>query len=232
MLVSGYFSHWDTQGYKPYMRYTLLGGKGSVSENVAYMWSTGTITDVKSALKKLEYGMMYDDASSNWGHRDNILDSFHNKVSIGIATNRTHVYLVQDFEDDYVNLSVTTSFGHVRINGTIHQSKPEISQIAIRFDNISDLTVQQLSNPPYDGSYASGAYVGMVVPPPEPGTEYIPPETGILVIATTWDQAGQNIDLTFDLSPAVSESGTGVYTLYLYTKANEHLTNYSLWYNG
>ena len=32
MLYSGYFSHWDTQGYKPYMRFVLLGGKGAVAE--------------------------------------------------------------------------------------------------------------------------------------------------------------------------------------------------------
>lgn len=27
MLYYDYFSHWDTQGYKPYVRYTLLGGQ-------------------------------------------------------------------------------------------------------------------------------------------------------------------------------------------------------------
>src|SRR6267143_4336441 len=35
MAFYGYFSHWDDQGYKPYMRYTLLGGTGGVTENVA-----------------------------------------------------------------------------------------------------------------------------------------------------------------------------------------------------
>ena len=28
MLQSGYFSHWDTQGYKPYMRYSVSGRDG------------------------------------------------------------------------------------------------------------------------------------------------------------------------------------------------------------
>ncbi|HEV2389109.1 MAG TPA: hypothetical protein VGS04_00130, partial [Nitrososphaerales archaeon] len=35
MAYYGYFSHWDNQGFKPYMRYTLLGGKGGVYENLA-----------------------------------------------------------------------------------------------------------------------------------------------------------------------------------------------------
>src|SRR5579863_914367 len=36
MMVNGYFSHWDVQGYKPYMRYTILNGTGAVEENVAF----------------------------------------------------------------------------------------------------------------------------------------------------------------------------------------------------
>ena len=36
MLYYDYFSHWDTFGMKPYMRYTLLGGTEGVDENVAY----------------------------------------------------------------------------------------------------------------------------------------------------------------------------------------------------
>ena len=34
MLKNGYFSHWDMNGYKPYMRYTLAGGQGAVAENM------------------------------------------------------------------------------------------------------------------------------------------------------------------------------------------------------
>ena len=34
MLQNNYFSHWDTQGYKPYMRYSILNGTGFVEENV------------------------------------------------------------------------------------------------------------------------------------------------------------------------------------------------------
>ena len=36
MLNYHYFSHWDIYGLKPYMRYTLLGGLGAVSENIAF----------------------------------------------------------------------------------------------------------------------------------------------------------------------------------------------------
>src|SRR4030067_3142957 len=72
MLEKNYFSHWDMKGLKPHMRYTLAGGTEAVSENIA-AYIGGIDTDLKTALKNLEWSMMYDDASSQWGHRDNIL---------------------------------------------------------------------------------------------------------------------------------------------------------------
>ena len=39
LLDNNYFSHWDLNGYKPYMRYTLAGGSGSVSENCAVTYT-------------------------------------------------------------------------------------------------------------------------------------------------------------------------------------------------
>ena len=67
MLAHGYFSHWDTNGYKPYIRYTIAGGKGAVSENIGLVenWSSAGISQVQ-ALNESEWGMMYDDAAWNW----------------------------------------------------------------------------------------------------------------------------------------------------------------------
>lgn len=84
MLKHHYLSHWDTSGYKPYMRYTLAEGKGFIAENVACHLGNYPINP-KEILKQLESNMMYKDWMWDWGHRDNILDPFHNKVSIGIA---------------------------------------------------------------------------------------------------------------------------------------------------
>lgn len=229
MLNNSYFSHWDLQGYKPYMRYTLAGGKGAVAENCAWMWSTGSITDIQGTLNKLEYSMMYDDASSNWGHRDTILEPSHNKVSIGIAYDRSHVYLVQDFEDNYVDwTTLTASSNHVEMHGTL-QSSVTISQVAIYYDKVSTLTTQQLSNFPYQDGYDSGTYVGQVLAPAPAGSHYNPPSEGILIEATSWIQTIQSFDITFDLSSAFAQSGRGVYTLLLWSDSNNYLTTYSIW---
>jgi uncharacterized protein YkwD len=228
MLKNKVLSHWDTNGYKPYMRYTLANGKGAVSENVAWLYNSGGLDPVE-AIEKLEHDMMYDDASSNWGHRDNILNAFHNKVSIGIAYDRTNVYFVQDFEDDYVSWSTLSLSNQVLMEGTILKAGESISQVAIYFDNPTSLTTQQLENPPYNGGYDAGIYVGMVVSPPPSGSQYLPPEEGILIIANIWSVTGQNFNIRFDMSTAFAQYGSGVYTLYLWTDSNNCLTSLSIW---
>jgi len=55
MLYYGYFSHNDTQGYKPYMRYSFLGGLGADFENVAteFHASFASTSDVENAIRSL-----------------------------------------------------------------------------------------------------------------------------------------------------------------------------------
>lgn len=230
MLKQGYFSHWDTQGFKPYMRYTMAGGKGAMSENCAWMSSSGTITDVAGTLGNLERNMMYDDASSDWGHRDNILNPLHNKVSIGIAYDRNHVYLVQDFEDDYISWSTLSLSSEVVMDGTMLKTDKPISQVGIYFDNPLFLTIQQVSNPPYQGSYDAGTYVGMVVPPPRTGSQYEQPKEGILIVANAWSQNRQEFQISYDMTMAFAKYGRGVYTLYLWTDSNNCFTSLSILY--
>ena len=225
MLQHNFFSHWDLNGYKPYMRYTLAGGQGSVSENCAWMYSSGFI-DPKEALEDLQWNMMYDDADSDWGHRNNILNPFHNKVSIGVAYNNTAICLVQDFEDAYISWdTLTVSNNEVIMKGTLTQQESTIQQVAVHYDNPLPLTVEQLMNPPFNGGYAMGTFVGMALPSGWKATE------GITITAQVWTQNGQNFEIRFNLSAAFSSYGEGVYTLLLWTE-NNCLTTYSGWYDG
>jgi len=222
MLRNNYFSHWDLQGFKPYMRYTLSGGNGSVAENCAAQ--LGSYSDLKETLEQLEWNMIYDDASSNWGHKYNILNPFHNKVGIGIAYGNNNVYLVQDFEDDYVAWSMLTcSHNQVTMRGTLTRVGITILQVAIYFDKPTNLTVQQLAKTPYDDGYNQGTYVGLALPSGWQATE------GITITASTWSQTGQAFAVVFNISPAFTQHGNGVYTLYLTTSSESFLTTYSIW---
>lgn len=64
--------------------------------------------------------MNYDAACCNNGHRDNILDSLHNQVSIGIAYSQQTdtLYFVEDFQNSYVtDLSLQTTGNVVTLQG-------------------------------------------------------------------------------------------------------------------
>jgi len=138
LAYHGTFSHWDVQGYKPYMRYTLLGGKGDVAENVAQNYCTYTPTydtlvfpsscnlrTVENGIANSETGLMTrDDTCCNNSHRHNILDAFHTSVSIGIAYNSTTdaLYLVEDFENSYISTeSLQLSGSTVTFQGSTQQ---------------------------------------------------------------------------------------------------------------
>lgn len=221
MLKNHYFSHWDTQGYKPYVRYTLAGGKGAVDENLASQ--SGTYLDVKQAIKDLEWSMVNDDADWNWSHRSNILDFFHNKVSIGIAYDDSNVFLVEDFEDEYVNwTTLKAQDGNVTMNGGIIFSGLAISEVEIFYDATTNLTGEQLSNQPFNGSYTPGTLVGAAVPSGWQSRQ------GITITATIWSQMGQDFQISFDLSPAFAQKGRGIYTLYLFVNTERALTTYSI----
>ncbi len=139
MAYFRYFSHWDNQGYKPYMRYTLLGGLGSVDENLALNYCSTSSPDtshpvsascsvatVENAINASEWGMMNNDsACCNNGHRENILGPLHNRVSVGIAYNSTALYLVEDFENYYIfSGSLELSSGVVSFSGSMSQADP------------------------------------------------------------------------------------------------------------
>jgi len=107
MLELDYFSHWDSDNLKPYSAYTKMGGRGDVSENIAitetYCPAIPCISssfNVKKQINDHQYGMMYDDADSDWGHRDNIISRDHTHVNFGIAYDEDDLYFVQHFENN------------------------------------------------------------------------------------------------------------------------------------
>jgi len=230
MLKHHFLSHWDTKGYKPYMRYTLAGGKGSIEENIAWYYSSVPF-DIKDAIRDLEWQMIHNDSDWDWGHRDNILNPFHNKVSIGIAFDNNNVYFVQDFENDYIEWSTfnVSKNGEVIMIGIFQRSDLSAEWINIFYDSSpSSLAREQLEQPLFSGSYDMGSFVGMAVPSGYESSE------GIAITAPAWIQTGNTFQITFNLSPAFNSHGKGVYTLYLQPDSStteDSLTSYSFWYS-
>jgi len=223
MLKYGYFSHFDTQGYKPYMRYTLLGGLAAVSENVAYIsWAGTHFTSVKSvedSINELENAMMYNDtACCANGHRMNILNGLHNRVSIGVAYTASTLYFVEDFENYYANMNFSVSKSYaVTMTGSLVSPPGQITQIYVTFDHTPTAeTPAQLSAGPRE--YDPGLLIGGVF---APCTSICPVlAKGITVRATGWSLTPTQLSIAFDLSRFVQSYGAGVYTIYTVTGAD------------
>jgi len=247
MAYFGYLSHWDTQGYKPYMRYTLLGGTGAVAENAGMDSCTTSppsnslvtlancsLQHIENGIANSEWQMMNNDATCcDNGHRDNILDQTHNRVSLGISYNETTgtVYLVEDFEDSYLQLNqpVQSSPGQIQIVGTGSTETP-ISQIVVYYDPIpTPMTIQQLDA---TFAYDPGTFVGGVLPPCNAGCEYFP--NAVNVYATTWETTSDSVDFSFSMANFFVADGPGVYTIYVLTGSStaDAMLTYSVFNSG
>ena len=227
MLYYGYFSHYDVQGFAPYMRYSLLGGKGADFENVAYLSYSAphysTTSSVEQAIQYLEHSMVYNDASCcNNGHRYNILDPLHNFVSIGVAYNSTHVFFDEEFENDYINLNFTSTGAHssnpyhISMQGTPINGTPRPNSIYISYDSTPAAENRsQLDSGPHE--YGPGTLVGGVLPPSGLLGGCGQFTTGITVCADNWTFNSNEIMISFSLQPFINDHGPGVYTVYLIT---------------
>lgn len=102
-----YLSHWNLKGYKPYMRWGFEGFTWfGISESLGatfiedgIVWTQGKLLET---IRDNIYSMVYNDAESNWGHRDDLLDPCHNYVAIGIAFSEKMFGLVINSIDNYI----------------------------------------------------------------------------------------------------------------------------------
>ncbi len=228
MLQNDYFSHWDTQGFKPYMRYTILNGTGFVEENVAYESTTlltfTSTSSVEAAINTLEWQMMNNDsACCQNGHRDNILTPFHNRVSIGVAYDSTNVYFVEDFETFLTSLSTPIDQGStVTLSGNTSGNLDPSSVLIFYDPPPQPLTSAELDTE-YTGSYDQGSFLGGIVPPCNGlFSRCLQFAQGITEQAATWQVSGNSIDIQFSLSSFIQNSGNGVYTVYLVQGSQEN----------
>ena len=224
-------SHWMSNGEKPYMTYTNSGGTGAVSQNVAVSTCSGfgcSMEPIKQ-IESSEYSMMHDDASSNWGHRDNILQPYHTHVSIGISYDDNFFTMVQNFEDNYLvsenPISITGS--HVQINSNLKSGN--LLNIGIFYDPLPtpELYLRHYN----DRYYMIGDYVAIVEPPASPNSYYDQPSGYKLIEARKWSTNGNSVFIDFDASSILTNPG--VYTVGVWVNENGKdflVTNYSIFY--
>ena len=144
-LQHGYLGHWTIDGSKPYMLYQAQDGVGVVAENAATPFTAESIARCKEplvfctppspteAIAELQWAMMYDDAESDWGHRDTIINPNYDTVNIGIAHNTSGIAFYQHFEyvgveytdppaieDGILSFRVRPLYGHRIVQGSVY----------------------------------------------------------------------------------------------------------------
>jgi hypothetical protein len=176
ILSTKYMSHMTTNGEKPYMLYSKLGGYGKLRQNVALIGDpklygkcvSGELDCKKinplKTINLLEDIMVYNDAHAKWHHRYNILDMYPTHVSLGIAYDEYSFALVQHFENNYVNFSYPITMDgkdkHVRVSGTILDSTTRFHGIEIYYDELPSQTQYEKYKDP--GTYQPGKLVAAV----------------------------------------------------------------------
>ena len=204
MLEVGYFSHWDSSNLKPYSAYTKMGGIGHVGENAGTTWTdcptsscVGSPFDARKQIQRHQYSMMYDDASSDWGHRDNIIDPDHTHVNFGIAHDDNNLYFVQHFENNVIEWNVVEMSGGILVLDGHLMPGYESDGSAYIFEDPASrkISASALNNqPPYNwGYYEFGDLTGAVVEDPGPNRFYEECRSGAITL-TNDDRSEDCVD--------------------------------------
>ena len=235
---NGYGGHWTSDGLKPYMLYTQAGGVGVIAENAA--WQTrgsencddpavvcGDM-DVASAIETLQWSMVYDDADSNWGHRDTILDPIYDTVNIGIAFTDSHVAYYQHFEYTRLSYATAPSLNDGKLSLWLRpQTGVEIGHIAVYYDSpptpkrpeeISGLR-QYCVGGGFTDNCGNVRPIAHVLEPPPSGSYYA--DLGLEdVVADSWAVRGDGT-VTIEADLRRFTTASGIYTILVYSNPEQ-----------
>jgi uncharacterized protein YkwD len=144
MARNSYFSHWDRNGLKPYMRYSLAGGYDAVSENL-----THTKNIPLHMLPQTIINSYLAERPPNDGHKRTLLLPYATHVGIGIAVNDGWVYVAQEFVTKIVKLFPIPRFAtldeKVQLMGKV-PSGWELHNIDVFYEPLpSPMTTEELS---------------------------------------------------------------------------------------
>ncbi|MEM3831565.1 MAG: CAP domain-containing protein [Sulfolobales archaeon] len=228
MVRNAYYGHCDLNRVPTTYYYTLLGGAYAMEENIGYVGkclfpplrpADIYASDAMNYALDILNEMVYNDASSFWGHRDSLLDPTNNYVDIGVAWGKgifiivlqmNKVWVFWSDPPSYIN-NIFRACGRLLLNGS------EITQVLIYkyvengFLSWLTLNIRSLCTTANAtcGSYSLGNPVAVVVPSPNkyyPGIETI--------VASKWVQQGDNFCIEFTWMPKEK----GIYTIAIFAK--------------
>lgn len=211
------FSHYDAQGIQPAYYFTYLdGGQMAFEENLFMVECGGSgkcnINVVERAAEGVSM-MVYNDASSLWGHRDSLLDPCNNKVSIAAAWSDSKFYMAVHMVADWVNWVSLPSYrnGVFSMKGYVSLPPPK------SYGFYPIIVYKDKPDPAkkYKSSYDYGAVYAIVVPPDKIGY-YYPGALTVYAERYVLRNTGSSWYIEAEFSLPVSESG--IYTIEMYSE--------------
>ncbi len=197
--------HWDSNGLKPYMRYTLAGGEQYSAENVfAIDFCPEGLDNYRLETPREQIDFAMDRFLNSPGHRQNILNPHHRKVGIGLTYRPPTIWFVQLFVGDYIEYETKptidsgtlTLSGQTKNGAAIYATSPTLT---IYYDRQPQpLTQGQLSR---TYCYNNGQRIANIRPPPESGSAYTQHESTIEI---TSSRCPDPYDIPPDLPPPTS----------------------------
>ncbi|MBI3405727.1 MAG: CAP domain-containing protein [Acidobacteria bacterium] len=151
MVREDYSSHWDREGWKPYMRYAAAGIRDNTAENIASYWCTGCAFNLqKLRAEAIEaHGRFMAEQPPLDGHRKSILDPAHTHVGIGMAYSENGFRMIEIFAGRYAELDALPLRAKLnqslRISGRVNTKGFELLQISVFYDPLPQpMTLKQL----------------------------------------------------------------------------------------
>ncbi len=171
--VNGYSGHFDLSGYKPYIRYSLAGGKDHVMENASSEWSTGIaregMDDMAQALVFMKKGLdEFMSEGPGGGHYENDINGYHNYVGLGyFCTNIGDSFQVryyEEFIDRYIKWDdfplTAPAGGSVTVSGKVTAKDAGVYAVIVYYEKFPEkMTPAEISSRSSYNDYTSTEYL-------------------------------------------------------------------------
>lgn len=116
MVQGNYASHWNRDGWKPYIRYAAAGIRDHTSENLHAFWSSDFREEqVWDYMADGHRGFMAEQPPND-GHRRSILDPRHTHVGIGVAYGAGSLRMIELFGARYAELKALPFHARLKDN--------------------------------------------------------------------------------------------------------------------
>ncbi|MBI4209946.1 MAG: CAP domain-containing protein [Candidatus Diapherotrites archaeon] len=132
MLRERYLSHWDRNGLKPYMRYTLAGGRGISEENVGFVTSA-RMEPAEGVGRLHDWLLLYSDVHK-WEQKNRMLNPLNTNVSIGLAYDNRSMAYVELYEADQVKWDRRIAYTDYKVSLSGSTELGMLNHIEVRHD--------------------------------------------------------------------------------------------------